>query len=138
MISAVTLTRNGKIVLAVTAAVLVLLVTGCGGSKNAAHYTKAKTDTCLSKLGVLADPAHYFTPYPGGGSAVALRGNDRGKVIEIGYLRTAQAAKERITGGWPPGMVEAKGNAIVWVHQTIPGMAEVSDGDLRAAEKCLA
>ena len=111
-----------------------MLVTGCGRSRNAAHYTKAKTDRCLSRLGVLAVPAQY----PGGGSAVALRGTDQGKVIEIEYLPTAPAAKERLAKGWPPGKVEAKGNAIVWVHQTYRGKSEPSDGDLKAAEKCLA
>jgi hypothetical protein len=88
----------------------------------------------LSRLGELAGPAQYV----GGGSAVALRGKDQGKVIEIEYLPTAPAAKERIAKGWPPGKVEAKGNAIVWVHQTYRGKSEPSDGDLKAAEKCLA
>jgi hypothetical protein len=100
-----------------------------------AHYTKLKTEKCLSKLGALGGPAQYSGVLAG--SAVLLRGRGEGKVIEIEYLPTAKAAKGRLAKGWPPGKVETKGNAIVWVHQTNPGKAEPSDQDLKAAEQCL-
>jgi hypothetical protein len=112
---------------------LLLAAASCGA--NAHHYTKSATDECLSRLGALAEPAQY-----GGvlsGSAVALRGENEGKVIEIEFLPTAEAARERLAKGWPPGKVKTKGNAIVWVHQTYPGKAEPSDDDLKAAEQCL-
>jgi hypothetical protein len=112
---------------------LLLVAASCGD--NAHHYTKAATDKCLSQLGTLATPAQY-----GGvlsSSAVALRGENEGKVIEIEFLPTAEAAKERVARGWPPGKVKTKGNAIVWVHQTYPGKAEPSEDDVKAAEQCL-
>jgi hypothetical protein len=58
-------------------------------------------------------------------------------VIEIGFLPTAEAARERLAKGWSPGKVKTKGNAIVWVHQTYPVKAEPSDDDLKAAEQAL-
>jgi hypothetical protein len=58
-------------------------------------------------------------------------------VIEIEFLPTAAAARERIAKGWPPGKAKTKGNAIVWVHQTYADKAEPSDDDLKAAEQCL-
>jgi hypothetical protein len=106
---------------------------GCG--HNAHHYTKAATDKCLSQLGTLATPAQY-----GGvlsGSAVALRGENEGKVIEIEFLPTPEAAKKRLAKGWPPGKVKTKDNAILWVHQIYPGNGAPSDEDLEAAEQCL-
>jgi len=98
-------------------------------------YTKAATDERLSELGTLAGPAQYggFLPC----SAVALHGENEGKVIEIEFLPTAAAAEERLAKGWPPGKVKTKGNAILWVHQTYPGRPEPSDDDLNAAEQCL-
>ena len=99
------------------------------------HYTKVETEKRLSKLGVLAGPEHYRGVVPV--SAVFLRGRNLGKVIEIEYLPTADAAKNRVASGWPPGKVEAMGNAIVWVHQMYPGKPEPSAEDLQAAEQCL-
>jgi hypothetical protein len=106
---------------------------GCGA--NGQHYTKAATDECLAQLGALAGPAQYGGVLPR--SAVALRGENEGKVIEIEFLPTAEAAKERLAKGWPPGKVKTKGNAIVWAHQTYPSKAEPSDEDLKAGEQCL-
>jgi hypothetical protein len=105
------------------------------GIVGSRHYTKAETEKCLSKLGALADSAHYGGRFPQ--SAVFLRGRNVGKVIEIEYLPTAEAAKDRLAKGWPPGKVETIGNAIVWVHQFYPAKLEPSDEDLQAAEQCL-
>jgi hypothetical protein len=99
------------------------------------HYTKVETEKCLSKLGVLAGSAHYDGVVPV--SAVFLRGRNVGKVIEIEYLPTAEAAKDRLAKGWPPGRVKTMGNAIVSVNQIYPGKLEPTDDDLKAAGQCL-
>jgi hypothetical protein len=105
------------------------------GTVRSPHYTKAETEKRLSKLGALADSAHYSGRFPQ--SAVFLQGRNVGKVIEIEYLPSAEAARDRLAKGWPPGKVETVGNAIVWVHQIYPGKLAPSDEDLRAAEQCL-
>ncbi len=109
------------------AGVVLLLAVACGEDKT--HYSYAKSIGCLKGVG---------KTQTSGRGQTALRVTDGTKIYDLLFLpsgASADAYTKRFKV--PRGILQTKGNVIVYGHQTGVG-PEVSTDEMDTIEKCLA
>jgi hypothetical protein len=105
---------------------LVVTLAGCGGGES--HYTYANSSDCFKDIGKTRVV---------GTDAVRISA-DGGKTYDVLFLPSGSKAKSYVKQlDVKTGVLQTKGNAIVYGHQTGTGPA-VTEDDVKAVEKCLA
>jgi hypothetical protein len=109
---------------------LVVGLAACGGGSES-HYTYGESIGCLKELGK--------TQATGKRQDVVRLTTDKTKAFDILFLPSGQQAKNYVKQfRVPRGILDTKGNVIVYGHQTGLVGPEVSDDDMSAVEDCLA
>jgi hypothetical protein len=107
---------------------LVVVLAGCG--EDNAHYTLASSSGCFKDIGKM----QVMGRAP---NAVRISA-DGGKTYDVLFLPSGSKAKSYVKQlDVKTGILETKGNAIVYGHQTGTGAAVEKD-DVKQVEKCLA
>ena len=108
---------------------LVVVLAACGEDK-AAHYTLASSSACFKDIGK--------TQVMGKATNAVRISADGGKTYDVLFLPSGSKAKSYVKQlDVKTGILETKGNAIVYGHQTGTGPAVEKD-DVKQVEKCLA
>jgi hypothetical protein len=119
---------NGRVLIG---AGIVVALAGCGDEE--AHYTYSNSADCFKDLGKTQVMGTGSTS----GQAVRISA-DADKTYDVLFLPSGSKAKSYVKQlENPKGVLHAKGNAIVYGHQTGNG-PPVSEDDVKAVEKCLA
>jgi hypothetical protein len=109
-----------------------LVAAGCGGDSNKdTHYTAAKSLPCFGEIGATS-------PLASGGKAVRIA-IDRTKTVDVIFLANMAKAQAyaRNLSGQPNGLLEGKGNAVVFGHGVDPTVPTVTEEDMTRVEDCL-
>jgi hypothetical protein len=107
---------------------LAVVLTGCGDEK--AQFTYAASSDCFKDIGK--------TQVMGTDTSAVRISADGGKTYDVLFLPSGSDAKRYAKQlDVKTGVLETKGNAIVYGHQTGTGPA-VEEDDVKAVEKCLA
>jgi hypothetical protein len=107
---------------------VVLLVAACGDEKT--HYTYAKSVDCFRGIG--------RTQLVSGGQSAARITAGKTKTFDLLFLPSGSQAKAYVKRfKVPNGILDTKGNVIIYGHQTGVG-PEVSADEMSEVEKCLA
>jgi len=107
----------------------VIVLAGCGGDDKA-QYTYSSSSECFKEIG----KTHVV-----GKATTAVRiSADDGKTYDVLFLPSGAKAKSYVKQlDVKTGVLETKGNAIVYGRQTGTGPAVEKD-DVKQVEKCLA
>ena len=108
---------------------VVVVLAGCGG-EDKTQYTYASSSECFKDIGK--------TQVMGKTTNAVRISADDGKTYDVLFLPSGAKAKSYVKElDVKTGVLETKGNAIVYGHQTGTGPAVEKD-DLKRVEKCLA
>lgn len=107
---------------------IVVVLTGCGDDKT--HYTYASSSGCFKDIGK--------TQVMGTDTSAVRISADGGKTYDVLFLPSGSDAKSYAKQlDVKTGVLQTKGNAIVYGHQTGTGPA-VQEQDVKEVENCLA
>ena len=108
---------------------VVAVLAGCGGDDET-RYTYSSSSDCFKEIGK--------TQVVGKTTNAVRISADDGKIYDVLFLPSGAKAKSYVKQlDVKTGVLEAKGNAIVYGHQTGTGPAVEKD-DVKEVEKCLA
>jgi hypothetical protein len=109
---------------------IAVVLTGCGEDKT--HYTYGSSSDCFKDIGKTQTVGDATA-----GQAVRISAGD-GKTYDVFFLPSGSNAKSYAKRlDVKTGILQTKGNAIVYGHQTGTGPA-VEDDDVKRVEECLA
>jgi hypothetical protein len=107
---------------------IVLVLTACGDDE--ARYTYGNSSDCFKQIGK--------TQVMGSATNAVRISAEGGKTYDVLFLPSGAKAKSYVKQlDVKTGVLETKGNAIVYGHQTGTGPA-VEEDDVKQVEKCLA
>jgi hypothetical protein len=125
---------------AVSLAVAVFVVgaaVACGVNTEA-HYTLAKSKSCLAGLGQFASPSQFGGAGVAGTEAMTEVTKPDAAMIDLIFMKSPKVADAYLSRGFPQGLTATKGNVVIWIRQPYVGRAKPSASDRSAVENCLA